>query len=194
MRKIVFIFVISALLLSCTDSRQGQLSKVLFLLNWSGHFDDYTLTETARCSYNYDSLLSKVDTAFMKRRKAVAYPLVQDLLDSLCTDSQLLTYTHHRYSPVVRLSALDALIRRKSPHVEQVLLQTYNDTTMICVGGDDYFWEEAVGSIALRHVQQSRKKGVITLRDSLYNDSLVLSQPMLATFRYIKQLHSSHLK
>lgn len=38
MRKIVFIFVISALLLSCTDSRQGQLSKVLFLLNWSGGF------------------------------------------------------------------------------------------------------------------------------------------------------------
>ena len=181
MRKIVFIFVISALLLSCTDSRQGQLSKVLFLLNWSGGFDDYTLTKTARCSYNYD-------------RKAVPCPRVQDLLDSLCTDSQLLTYTHHRYSPVVRLSALDALIRRKSPHVEQVLLQTYNDTSMIGVGGDDYFWEEAVGSIALRHVQQSRKKGVITLRDSLYNDSLALSQPMLATFRYIKQLHSSHLK
>ena len=117
MRKIVFIFVISALLLSCTDNRQGQLSKVLFLLNWSGGFDDYTLTKTARCSYNYDSLLAKVDTAFMKRRKAVPYPRVQDLLDSLCTDSQLLTYTHHRYSPVLRLSALDALIRRKSPHV-----------------------------------------------------------------------------
>lgn len=163
-------------------------------MNWSGCFDDYTLTKTARCSYNYDSLLAKVDTAFMKRRKAVPCPRVQDLLDSLCTDSQLLTYTHHRYSPVVRLSALDALIRRKNPHVEQVLLQTYNDTTMISVGGDDYFWEEAVGSIALRHVQQSRKIGVITLRDSLYNDSLALSQPMLSTFRYIKQLHSSHLK
>ena len=157
-------------------------------MNWSGHFDDYTLTKTARCSYNYDSLLSKVDTAFLKRRKAVAYPLVQDLLDSLCTDSQLLTYTHHRYSPVVRLSALDALIRRKSPHVEQVLLQTYNDTTMICVGGDDYYWEEAVGSIALRHVQQSRKKGVITLRDSLYNDSLVLSNPKFSTYSYLKEL------
>ena len=157
-------------------------------MNWSGHFDDYTLTKTARCSYNYDSLLAKVDTAFMKRRKAVAYPLVQDLLDSLCTDSQLLTYTHHRYSPVVRLSALDALIRRKSPHVEQVLLQTYNDTTMICVGGDDYFWDEAVGSIALRHVQQSRKKGVITLRDSLYNDSLVLSNPKFSTYSYLKEL------
>lgn len=76
MRKIVFIFVISALLLSCTDNRQGQLSKVLFLLNWSGGFDDYTLTNTARCSYNYDSLLAKVDTAFMKRRKAVPYPRV----------------------------------------------------------------------------------------------------------------------
>ena len=188
MRKLVFIFVISALLLSCADSRQGQLSKVLFLLNWSGHFDDYTLTNTARCSYNYDSLLSKVDTAFMKRRKAVAYPLVQDLLDSLCTDSQLLTYTHHRYSPVVRLSALDALIRRKNPHVEQVLLQTYNDTSMIWVGGDDYFWEEAVGSIVLRHVQQSRKKGVITLHDSLYNDSLVLSNPKFSTYSYLKEL------
>ncbi|MGP1378110.1 MAG: hypothetical protein ACTTKT_03750 [Prevotella veroralis] len=188
MRKIVFIFVISALLLSCTDSRQGQLSKVLFLLNWSGHFDDYTLMKTARCSYNYDSLLAKVDTALLKRRKAVPYPLVQDLLDSLCTDSQLLTYTHHRYSPVVRLSALDALIRRKNPHVEQVLLQTYNDTSMIGVGGDDYFWEEAVGSIALRHVQQSRKKGVITLRDSLYNDSLVLSNPKFSTYSYLKEL------
>lgn len=188
MRKIVFIFVISALLLSCADSRQGQLSKVLFLLNWSGCFDDYTLMKTARCSYNYDSLLAKVDTALLKRRKLVPYPLVQNLLDSLCTDSQLLTYTHHRYSPVVRLSALDALIRRKSPHVEQVLLQTYNDTSMICVGGDDYFWEEAVGSIALRHVQQSRKKGVITLRDSLYNDSLVLSNPKFSTYSYLKEL------
>ena len=188
MRKIVFIFVISALLLSCADSCQGQLSKVLFLLNWSGRFDDYTLMKTARCFYNYDSLLAKVDTALLKRRKAVAYPLVQDLLDSLCTDSQLLTYTHHRYSPVVRLSALDALIRRKSPHVEQVLLQTYNDTTMICVGGDDYFWDEAVGSIALRHVQQSRKKCVITLRDSLYNDSLVLSNPKFSTYSYLKEL------
>ena len=188
MRKIVFIFVISVLLLSCTDSRQGQLSKVLFLLNWSGCFDDYTLTKTAKCSYNYDSLLAKVDTALLKRRKAVPYPLVQDLLDSLCTNSQLLTYTHHRYSPVVRLSALDALIRRKSPHVEQVLLQTYNDTSMICVGGDDYFWDEAVGSIALRHVQQSRKKGVITLRDSLYNDSLVLSNPKFSTYSYLKEL------
>ena len=188
MRKIVFIFVICTLLLSCADSRQGQLSKVLFLLNWSGHFDDYTLTNTARCSYNYDSLLAKVDTAFMKRRKAVAYPRVQDLLDSLCTDSQLLTYTHHRYSPVVRLSALDALIRRKNPHGEQVLLQTFHDTTMIRGGGDDYFWEEAVGSIALRHVQQSRKKGVITLRDSLYNDSLVLSNPKFSTYSYLKEL------
>ena len=157
-------------------------------MNWSGGFDDYTLTKTARCSYNYDSLLAKVDTAFMKRRKAVPYPRVQDLLDSLCTDSQLLTYTHHRYSPVVRLSALDALIRRKSPHVEQVLLQTYNDTSMIWVGGDDYFWEEAVGSIALRHVQQSRKKGVITLRDSLYNDSLALSNPKFSTYSYLKEL------
>ena len=188
MRKIVFIFVISTLLLSCADSRQGQLSKVLFLLNWSGRFDDYTLMKTARCFYNYDSLLAKVDTALLKRRKAVAYPLVQDLLDSLCTDSQLLTYTHHRYSPVVRLSALDALIRRKSPHVEQVLLQTYNDTSMICVGGDDYVWDEAVGSIALRHVQQSRKKGVITLRDSLYNDSLALSNPKFSTYSYLKEL------
>lgn len=188
MRKLVFIFVISTLLLSCADSRQGQLSKVLFLLNWSGRFDDYTLMKTARCFYNYDSLLAKVDTALLKRRKAVAYPLVQDLLDSLCTDSQLLTYTHHRYSPVVRLSALDALIRRKSPHVEQVLLQTYNDTSMICVGGDDYVWDEAVGSIALRHVQQSRKKGVITLRDSLYNDSLALSNPKFSTYSYLKEL------
>ena len=157
-------------------------------MNWSGRFDDYTLMKTARCFYNYDSLLAKVDTALLKRRKAVAYPLVQDLLDSLCTDSQLLTYTHHRYSPVVRLSALDALIRRKSPHVEQVLLQTYNDTSMICVGGDDYVWDEAVGSIALRHVQQSRKKGVITLRDSLYNDSLALSNPKFSTYSYLKEL------
>ena len=55
-------------------------------------------------------------------------------------------------------------------------------------GGDDYFWDEAVGSIALRHVQQSRKKGVITLRDSLYNDSLVLSNPKFSTYSYLKEL------
>ena len=43
-------------------------------------------------------------------------------------------------------------------------------------------------SIALRHVQQSRKKGVITLRDSLYNDSLVLSNPKFSTYSYLKEL------
>ena len=124
---------------------------------------------------NVDSLLDCIDTTYIKTCKGPrAFPVVQSLLDSLCTTKELCKLTNRSYSAVVRLAATDALIRRKYAHLEEILLSNYTDTTKIYVRSDDVIEEEYAGSVFLRNVQSCRDKTVISKEDSLRNDSLAL--------------------
>ncbi len=177
------------LLVACADKRQGQIEKVLFMLNRSGTYYEMTTSNGRRYYLNVDSLLDHIDTAYIKTCKAaIALPVVQPLLDSLCSDKELYEFTGRRYSPVVRLTATDALIRRKYAHLEQILLSNYADTTMINVCADDVGWEEHTGSVFLRNIQSCKGKVVISREDSLRNDSLVLFTTGLSKYQYTKKL------
>ena len=159
MKKIVFFLSICMLLVACTDKRQGQIAKVLFLLNRTGTYYERSNADSRQCYLNVDSLLDCIDTTNIKTSKgARAFPIVQPLLDSLCTTKELCELTSRSYSAVVRLAATDALIRRKYVHLEDILLSNYTDTTRIGVCSGDVGWEERVGSVFLRNVQSCRKR------------------------------------
>ena len=141
------------------------------------------------CYLNVDSLLDCIDTTNIKTSKgARAFPIVQPLLDSLCTTEELCELTSRSYSAAVRLAATDALIRRKYAHLEDILLSNYTDTTRIDVCSGDVGWEERVGSVFLRNVQLCRKKAVINKEDSLRNDSLALYAVGLSNYLYTRRL------
>lgn len=189
MKRILFFLLMCMLLVACADKRQGQIEKVLFMLNRSGTYYEMTTSNGRRYYLNVDSLLDHIDTAYIKTCKAaIALPVVQPLLDSLCSDKELYEFTGRRYSPVVRLTATDALIRRKYAHLEQILLSNYADTTMINVSADDVGWEEHTGSVFLRNIQSCKGKVVINREDSLRNDSLVLFTTGLSKYQYTKKL------
>ena len=177
------------LLVACTDKRQGQIAKVLFLMNRTGTYYERSNADSRQCYLNVDSLLDCIDTTNIKTSKgARAFPIVQPLLDSLCTTEELCELTSRSYSAAVRLAATDALIRRKYAHLEDILLSNYTDTTRIGVCSDDVGWEERVGSVFLRNVQSCRKKAVISKEDSLRNDSLALYAVGLSNYLYTRRL------
>ena len=124
MKKILFFpFSICMLLVACTDKRQEQIAKVLFLLNRTGTYHEMQNTNGRQYYLNVDSLLDCIDTTYIKTCKGPrAFPVVQSLLDSLCTTKELCELTNRSYSVVVRLAATDALIRRKYAHLEEILL------------------------------------------------------------------------
>ena len=177
------------LLVACSDKRQEQIAKVHFLLNRTGTYYEMPNTDGRRYYLNVDSLLESIDTTYIKTQKAaIALPVVQSLLDSLCDDKELCELTERRNSLVVRLAATDALIRRKHSGLEQVLLSNYTDTTKIYVRSDDIIKEEYAGSVFLRNVQSCRDKMVISREDSLRNESLALYTPGLSKYQYTKKL------
>ena len=177
------------LLVACTDKRQGQIAKVLFLMNRTGAYYERSNADSRQCYLNVDSLLDCIDTTNIKTSKgARAFPIVQPLLDSLCTTEELCELTSRSYSAAVRLAATDALIRRKYAHLEDILLSNYTDTTRIGVCSGDVGWEERVGSVFLRNVQSCRKKAVISKEDSLRNDSLALYAVGLSNYLYTRRL------
>lgn len=189
MKRILFFLLMCMLLVACADKRQGQIEKVLFMLNRSGTYYEMTTSNGRQYYLNVDSLLDHIDTAYIKTCKAaIALPVVQPLLDSLCSDKELYEFAGRRYSPVVRLTATDALIRRRYAHLEQILLSNYADTTMINVCADDVGWEEYAGSVFLRNIQSCKGKVIISREDSLRNDSLVLFTPGLSKYQYTKKL------
>ena len=189
MKRILFSLLMCMLLVACADKRQEQIEKVLFMLNRSGTYYEMTTSNGRRYYLNVDSLLDHIDTAYIKTCKAaIALPVVQPLLDSLCSDKELYEFTGRRYSPVVRLAATDALIRRRYVGLEQVLLSNYADTTMINVCADDVGWEEHTGSVFLRNIQSCKGKVVISREDSLRNDSLALFTAGLSKYQYTKKL------
>ena len=189
MKKILFFLSICLLLVACTDKRQEQIAKVLFLLNRTGTYHEMQNTNGRQYYLNVDSLLDCIDTTYIKTCKGPrAFPVVQSLLDSLCTTKELCELTNRSYSVGVRLAATDALIRRKYAHLEEILLSNYTDTTKIYVRSDDVIEEEYAGSVFLRNVQSCRDKTVISKEDSLRNDSLALYTPGLSKYQYTKKL------
>ena len=72
--------------MACTDKRQEQIAKVLFLLNRTGTYNEMQNTNGRQYYLNVDSLLDCIDTTYIKTCKGPrAFPVVQSLLDSLCT-------------------------------------------------------------------------------------------------------------
>ena len=158
-------------------------------MNRTGTYYERSNADSRQCYLNVDSLLDCIDTTNIKTSKgARAFPIVQPLLDSLCTTKELCELTSRSYSAVVRLAATDALIRRKYVHLEDILLSNYTDTTRIGVCSGDVGWEERVGSVFLRNVQSCRKKAVISKEDSLRNDSLALYAVGLSNYLYTRRL------
>lgn len=99
MKKILFFLSICMLLVACTDKRQGQIAKVLFLLNRTGTYYERSNADSRQCYLNVDSLLDCIDTTNIKTSKgARAFPIVQPLLDSLCTTEELCELTSRSYS------------------------------------------------------------------------------------------------
>ena len=62
MKKILFFLSICMLLVACTDKRQEQIAKVLFLLNRTGTSYDMQNTNGRQYYLNVDSLLDCIDT------------------------------------------------------------------------------------------------------------------------------------
>ena len=189
MKKILFFLSICMLLVTCTDKRQEQIAKVLFLLNRTGTYYEIPNTDGRQYYLNIDSLLDCIDMTYIKSCKGPrAFPVVQSLLDSLCTTNELCELTNRSYSVITRLAATDALIRRKYARLEEILLSNYTDTTKIYVRSDDIIEEEYAGSVFLRNIQSCRDKMVISKEDSLRNDSLALYIPRLSKYQYTKKL------
>ena len=177
------------LLVTCTDKRQEQIAKVLFLLNRTRTYYEIPNTDGRQYYLNIDSLLDCIDMTYIKSCKGPrAFPVVQSLLDSLCTTNELCELTNRSYSVITRLAATDALIRRKYARLEEILLSNYTDTTKIYVRSDDIIEEEYAGSVFLRNIQSCRDKMVISKEDSLRNDSLALYIPRLSKYQYTKKL------
>ena len=159
------------------------------MLNRTGTYYERSNADSRQYYLNVDSLLDCIDTTNIKTSKgARAFPIVQPLLDSLCTTEELFELTSRSYSAAVRLAATDALIRRKYAHLEDILLSNYTDTPRIDVWSDDVGWEERVGSVFLRNVQSCRKKTIISKEDSLRNDSLALYTVGLSNYLYTRKL------
>ena len=177
------------LLVTCTDKRQEQIAKFLFLLNRTRTYYEIPNTDGRQYYLNIDSLLDCIDMTYIKSCKGPrAFPVVQSLLDSLCTTNELCELTNRSYSVITRLAATDALIRRKYARLEEILLSNYTDTTKIYVRSDDIIEEEYAGSVFLRNIQSCRDKMVISKEDSLRNDSLALYIPRLSKYQYTKKL------
>ena len=114
-------------------------------MNRTGTYYERSNADSRQCYLNVDSLLDCIDTTNIKTSKgARAFPIVQPLLDSLCTTKELCELTSRSYSAAVRLAATDALIRRKYAHLEDILLSNYTDTTRIGVCSGDVGWEEVL--------------------------------------------------
>ena len=57
------------LLVACTDKRQEQIAKVLFLLNRTGAYNEMQNINGRQYYLNVDSLLDGIDTTYIKTCK-----------------------------------------------------------------------------------------------------------------------------
>lgn len=184
--KNLFGILSSLLLITACSNEPSNLDKMLFILDY------YNCVDLSRDGHNYnvDSILEQVDLSEYQHegnKVRVHRRIPFSFLDSLCTDEQLKELVYDKsHSAAVRVTAFKALASRGYNGLEKMVLDNYKDTAKLTVGGDDYWWEEHVGSMFLTYAAGARSRGYISVQDSLMNDSLALFTPDIPLYDFLK--------
>ncbi len=186
--KNLFGILLSLLLITACRNEPSNLDKLLFVLD---HHNCVDFSEDGRY-YNVDSILELVDLSDYQREGKIVrierLRISNSFLDSLCTDEQLKELVYDKsHSAAVRVTAFKALASRGYNGLEKMVLDNYKDTAKLSVGGDDYWWEEHVGSMFLSYADGARSRGCISVQDSLMNDSLALFTPDIPIYDFLRE-------
>lgn len=184
MKKFFWVIIAVIAFSGCCNNDEDNLAKMLFLLNRGDGFREYTFYPQRDVHCNFDSILAELDTNMLKNDSRRIIRFDESWLDSICTEDQLIQLVNDKRSnkPSARLTAYAALISRGYKGVEKMVLDNYKDTTTLSVWQSDFGWSERVGSIFLRYANIARKKGSLSARDSVRNDSLALFTPGLPVY------------
>ena len=201
MKNLILYVLISmtCLLAGCTSyDTDNRLGKVLYILNMSGNdiVYNYPFSTDKEKSLPMDSVLDKINIwrlAGTRCSYRIVFPFVGVYLDSLCNNEQLVAFTDRRYVPAIRICSFISLLRRKDPHIEEILLRSYKDTTKINVRYDDVIESDHVGNLLLTYVQESYRYGVISKVDYLRNDSLAFFTREINDYQYVRGLLEKHV-
>lgn len=183
-----FLGILSSLLLisACCNS-PSNLDKLLFVMDYFNCVDLYKSDHY----YNVDSILEQIDLSEYQHEDNIVrahYRLPNSFLDSICTDEQLIELVYDKsHSASVRVTAFSTLASRGYKGLEKMVLDNYKDTTTLTVGNYDYFYTEYAGSMFLIYADDARKRGYISVQDSLMNDSLALFTPDIPLYDFLRE-------
>jgi len=137
--------------------------------------------------YNVDSILEHIDLSEYQHKGKIIGRIPNSFLDSICTDEQLIELVYNKsHSASVRVTAFSTLASRGYKGLEKMVLDNYKDTTTLTVGDYDYYYTEYAGSMFLMYADDARKRGYISVQDSLMNDSLALFTPDIPLYDFLR--------
>ena len=114
--------------------------------------------------------------------------IYQQIITERASDEKLLSLTATTESPVVRLTAMNALIRRRHKRCQDIILKNLNDISSCEIKTCDFSFEEYVEDRFVEWMQNSREDGLITKADSIRNDSIILFTKGSSRLRYVHDL------
>ena len=184
--KSLFGILLSLLLITACRNEPSNLDKLLFVMDYFNCVDLYKSDHY----YNVDSILEQIDLSEYQHEDNIVrahYRLPNSFLDSICTDEQLIELVYDKsHSASVRVTAFATLASRGYKGLEKMVLDNYKDTTTLTVGDYDYFYTEYAGSMFLMYADDARKRGYISVQDSLMNDSLALFTPDIPLYDFLR--------
>ena len=175
----------SLLLISACCNSPSKLDKLLFIMDYNNYVDLSGFRYGHY--YNVDSILEHIDLSEYQH-KGIRWRIPNSFLDSICTDEQLIELVYNKsHSASVRVTAFSTLVSRGYNGLEKMVLDNYKDTTTLTVGNDDYYYTEYAGSMFLMYADDARKRGYISVQDSLMNDSLALFTPNIPLYDFLRE-------
>ena len=179
--------LLSLLLITACSNEPSNLDKLLFVMDYFNCVDLYKSDHY----YNVDSILEQIDLSEYQHEDNIVrahYRLPNSFLDSICTDEQLIELVYDKsHSASVRVTAFSTLASRGYKGLEKMVLDNYKDTTTLTVGNYDYYYTEYAGSMFLMYADDARKRGYISVQDSLMNDSLALFTPDIPLYDFLRE-------
>ena len=175
----------SLLLISACCNSPSKLDKLLFIMDYYNCVD--LCDSRYGHYYNVDSILEHIDLSEYQHKGKIIWRIPNSFLDSICTDEQLRELVYNKsHSASVRVTAFSTLASRGYKGLEKMVLDNYKDTTTLTVGDYDYYYTEYAGSMFLMYADDARKRGYISVQDSLMNDSLALFTPDIPLYDFLR--------
>src|SRR5574344_471206 len=114
--------------------------------------------------------------------------LYQQIIIRNASDERLITMTSSKVYPAVRLTAMEALIRRRNHRCKDIMLANLNDVSRCTIQACDVIFGEYVENLFIEWVQGSKKDSLIAEVDSIRNDSTILFTKGTSRFLYVNEL------